>query len=165
LQLLPPRQGAVLILRDVLGFKAAEAAEMLDGTTESVTSALKRARATIAQASPSADRIPVPAPHSAVEEKIVEALTRAFQSNDIEGIVKLLSHDVLFAMPPLEYRGRESARRFLAAVMPREDSNRVVPTRANGQPAFGLYLRDAGAEIFRAMGLLVVSLTVTRSAL
>jgi RNA polymerase sigma-70 factor (ECF subfamily) len=160
-QLLPPRQRAVLILRDVLGYRAAEVAEMLDATTDSVTSALKRARAVIARETrPGCDRPPPPAPDSAVERALVESLTRAFESSDVEQIVALLSEDVRFAMPPLEYHGRELAARFLMAVtLQQRRRNRVIATRANGQPALGLYVRDPGGRVYHAMGLLVLTLT------
>ena len=158
-QLLPPRQRAVLILRDVLGYHANEVAHMLDSTTESVTSALKRARATLGHQLPPADGEPPPPPHSAAERKLVERLTRAFESSDVEGIVALLSEDVQFAMPPLEYHGRELAARFLAAVtLQQRRRHRVVATGANGQPALGLYVRDPGGRVFHAMGLLVLTL-------
>jgi RNA polymerase sigma-70 factor (TIGR02960 family) len=159
-QLLPPRQRAVLILRDVLGYRASEVAQMLDSTTESATSALKRARATLERQMPTATgREPPPAPHSAAERTLVERLTRAFEASDVEAIVALLSEDVQFAMPPLEYHGRELAARFLAAVtLQGRRRNRVVATRANGQPAFGLYVRDPGGRVYHAMGLLVLTL-------
>jgi RNA polymerase sigma-70 factor (TIGR02960 family) len=159
-QLLPPRQRAVLILRDVLGYRAGEVAQMLDSTTESVTSALKRARATLERQMRSAgDPEPPPPPHSAAEQTLVERLTRAFEVSDVEAIVALLREDVQFAMPPLEYHGRELAARFLMAVtLEQRRRNRVVATRANGQPAFGLYVRDPGGRAYRAMGLLVVTL-------
>jgi RNA polymerase sigma-70 factor, ECF subfamily len=158
-QLLPPRQRAVLILRDVLGYRATEVAQMLESTTESVTSALKRARATIARQMPTAGREPPPPPHSAAERTLVERLTRAFEASDVEAIVALLSEDVQFAMPPLEYHGRELAARFLMAVtLQQRRRNRVVATRANGQPAFGLYVRDPGGRVYHAMGMLVLTL-------
>jgi RNA polymerase sigma-70 factor (TIGR02960 family) len=159
-QLLPPRQRAVLILRDVLGYRATEVAEMLDSTTDSVTSALKRARATIArEIPPGLDRPPPPSPNSPAERELVEKLTRAFESSDIDGIVALLSDDVQFAMPPLEYHGRELAARFLTVVTQQQRRrNRIVATRANGQPAIGLYVRDPGGRVFHAMGLLVLTL-------
>jgi RNA polymerase sigma-70 factor (TIGR02960 family) len=159
-QLLPPRQRAVLILRDVLGYRAAEVAQMLDSTTESVTSALKRARATLErQMPPVGDREPPPPPYSPAEQRLVEQLTRAFESSDVDAVVALLSEDVQFAMPPLEYHGRELAARFLTAVtLQQRRRNRVVATRANGQPAFGLYVREPSGRVFRAMGLLVLTL-------
>jgi RNA polymerase sigma-70 factor (TIGR02960 family) len=158
-QLLPPRQRAVLILRDVLGYRASEVAQMLDSTNESVTSALKRARATLERQMPKGTGRGPPPPHSAAERKLVERLTRAFEASDVEAIVALLSDDVQFAMPPLEYHGRELAARFLMAVTLQERRrNRVVATRANGQPAFGLYVRDPGGRLYHAMGLLVLTL-------
>jgi RNA polymerase sigma-70 factor (TIGR02960 family) len=165
IQLLPPRQRAVLILRDVLGYRANEVAQMLDSTAESVTSALKRARATLARQTPPAagQREPPPEPRSPAEQQLVERLTRAFESSDVEAIVALLSEDVLFAMPPLEYVGRELAARFLMAVSDHgRRRNRVVATRANGQPALGLYVRDPAGRVFHAMGLLVLTLAGDR---
>jgi RNA polymerase sigma-70 factor (ECF subfamily) len=147
-------------LRDVLGYRANEVAQILDTTTESVTSALKRARATLErEMQPAADREPPPAPDSAAERALVERLTRAFEDSDVEAIVALLTEDVRFAMPPLEYHGRELAARFLMAVtLQQRRRNRVVATRANGQPAIGLYVRDPGGPDFSAMGLLVFTL-------
>src|SRR5437763_1764439 len=88
LQLMPARQRAVLILRDVLGFHAAEVASMLDTSEESVTSALKRARAALEQRLPQAK--PPPEPRSPAERQLVEKLTTAFETNDVDGIVALL---------------------------------------------------------------------------
>jgi RNA polymerase sigma-70 factor (TIGR02960 family) len=161
LQLLPPRQRAVLILRDVLGFRAAEVASMLDTTQESVTSALKRARATLArQPAPSAGHQAPPPPGSAPEQQLAARLARAFEASDVQGIVCLLTHDAWIRMPPLpmEYQGRELAARFFAWAFHNGHGFRLIPTRANGQPAFGLYLRDPHAAIARANGLLVLTL-------
>src|SRR5207302_1445257 len=97
LQLLPPRQRAVLILRDVLGFRASEVAEILDSTEESVTSALKRARAALEGRL--ADTAHEPALSSEVEEALFMRLIAAFEAYDVDGIVALLSDDVRFAMP------------------------------------------------------------------
>ena len=96
LQLLPPRQRAVLILRDVLGFRAGEAAEMLDSTEESVTSALKRARATLAAPAPRTGRARAspPAPGSAAERELIERFTQAFEAGDVDRMVALLTEDV-----------------------------------------------------------------------
>src|SRR5262249_33698148 len=118
LQLLPPRQRAAVVLRDVLGFHAREAAGILDTSEESVTSALKRARAALERhprSSPS--REPAPPPGSAAEQRLVERLTGAVENADVDGIVALLAEDVLLTMPPLplEYQGRERAARFLTA--------------------------------------------------
>ncbi len=161
LQHLPPRQRAVLVLRDVLGFRSREVATMLESTEESVASALKRARSTLGQRLPGPDDIPPPAPHSAAEVDLVDRLTVAYESGDLDGLVALLREDVLLTMPPvpLEYEGRELAARFFAVVAFRPGRRfRLVPTRANGQPAFGVYVQDLHADLFHATGLLVVTL-------
>ena len=161
LQLLPPRQRAVLILRDVLGFRASEAAGILDCTEESVTSALKRTRATLQyRRAQSAGREPPP-PGSARERVLVQRFTRAYEAGDVHGVVALLTEDAWLIMPPvpLRYQGRELIARFLAATGFRPGrSARLVPTRANGQPAFGLYIRDPQAPVAHANGILVLTL-------
>jgi RNA polymerase sigma-70 factor (TIGR02960 family) len=166
LQLLPPRQRAVLVLRDVLGFHAYEVAHILESTEESVTSALKRARATLQRRlPPSGEGEPPPAPNSAVEQELIQRLTRAYDTGDVDGVVALLTDDVWMAMPPvpLEYQGRELAARFHAAVTFRHGRTyRLVATRANGQPAFGMYVRDPHATLLHANGLLVLTLAGRR---
>ncbi len=161
LQLLPPRQRAVLILRDVLGFRASEAAGILDCTEESVTSALKRARAALQyQREESAGRQP-PRPDSARERALVQRFTQAYEAGDVRGVVTLLTEAAWLIMPPvpLRYQGRELAARFMAATAFRPGrSARLVPTRANGQPAFGLYIRDPRAPVSHANGMLVLTL-------
>jgi RNA polymerase sigma-70 factor (TIGR02960 family) len=161
LQLLPPRQRAVLILRDVLGFRASEAATILDCTEEAVTSALKRARAALQyQRLRSAGRKPPP-PDSAQERALVRRFTQAYEAGDVRAVVTLLTEDAWLIMPPipLHYQGRELAAQFLAATGLRPGrSARLVPTRANGQPAFGLYVRDPHAPIAHATGILVLTL-------
>jgi RNA polymerase sigma-70 factor (ECF subfamily) len=164
LQLLPPRQLAVLVLRDVLGFPAREVAEMLDSTVESVTSALKRARATLAQRRTSeAGHEPAPATGSPAEEALVGAFVRAYEASDIDALVALLTDDVFVSMPPMpyEYEGREAATRFCDLIF--RDGRRfdLVPTRANGQPAFGLYLH-APDGLRHAAGFLVLTLSGNR---
>ena len=164
LQLLPPRQRAVLILRDVLGFHAREVAQLLDSTEESVTSALKRARAALQQRLPGpGEREQPPAPGSATERELVERFTRAFEAKDVHSIVALLTDDVWLTMPPipLEWQGRDLADRFLTAASPHM-RRRLVATRANGQPAFGIYVRDPRAPILHATGLLVLTLAGDR---
>jgi RNA polymerase sigma-70 factor (TIGR02960 family) len=166
LQLLPPRQRAVLILRDVLGFRASETAGILETTEESVTSALKRARATLQQQLPPAEgQDPPPPPGSAAERELVDRLTRAYDAGDVDSVVALLTDDVLLRMPPvpLEYQGRELTARFLTAVAFRQGRTyRLVATRANGQPAFGAYVRDPVAGVAHAAGLLVFTLAGDR---
>ena len=166
LQLLSPRQRAALILRDVLGFPAREAARVLDTTEESLTSALKRARTALErhqQSSP--QREPAPPPGSAAERQLVDRLTRAFETADIDGILVLLTEDVWLTMPPLplEYHGRELAGQFLTATAFRPGwTARLIPVRANGQPAFGFYARDPHAGHFYTVGLMVLTLSGTR---
>lgn len=162
LQLLPPRQRAVVILRDVLGFRAGEVAAMLDSTEESVTSALKRGRAGLHGQLPDvADLQRPPAPGSAAEQDLVARLTRAYETGDIDALVAMLTDDVPLTMPPipLEYRGREMVERFLtAAVFLPDIAFRLVPIRANGHPAFGMYLRTARDGPARANGIMVFAL-------
>jgi RNA polymerase sigma-70 factor (ECF subfamily) len=141
LQLLPPRQRAVLVLRDVLGYHASETAEMLGSTLESVTSALKRARAAVRNSS--ADTALPPAPGSQQERDLVARLAAAYESGSVDDLVALLTADVRLVMPPipLVYSGRDLVAQFLAAfVFAPGNSFRVVPVRANGQPGLGMYL-------------------------
>jgi RNA polymerase sigma-70 factor (TIGR02960 family) len=166
LQLLPPRQRAVLVLRDVLGFHADEVADTLQTTVESVTSALKRARSGLARRlGPAAEHEPRPGPNSAAEADLVARLTLAYETGDIDGLIALLTEDVWVAMPPLplEYQGQDLARQFHAAVVFREGRTyRLVPTRANGQPAFGAYMRDPAGGVSHAIGLLTFTLAGDR---
>lgn len=161
---MPPRQRTVLILRDVLGYHAKEVAQILDSTEESVTSALKRARATLQlRFPPSVQRDQPPPPRSAAERDLVERFVHAFESNDLDGVVGLLTEDVWFTMPPLpfEWQGRDRALQFLTAVTV-GPGRRLAATRANGQPAFGLYLRDPHAPVLHVGGLLVLTLAGDR---
>jgi len=163
LQVLPPRQLAVLILRDVLGFQASEVAVMLDSTVESVTSALKRARASLQRRPPTTvGREPPPAAGSPAEDAIVARFVRAWESADLDALVVLLTDDVFVSMPPIpyEYQGRDAVIRFFASLLGARRFD-LVPTRANGQPAFGAYLR-APAGIRHGTGLYVLALTGDR---
>lgn len=166
LQLLSPRQRAVLILRDVLDFPAREVAGMLAATQESVKGALKRARATLQrEIGQSAGREPPPPPGSAAEQEVIGRLTRAYENGDVDGLVALLTEDVLMTMPPipLEYLGRELVARFLrAAIFLPGTTCRPVLTRANGQPALVMYLTDRSSSIARATGVLVFTLSGSR---
>jgi RNA polymerase sigma-70 factor (TIGR02960 family) len=164
LQVLPPRQLAVLVLRDVLGFHADEVADMLDSTIDSVNSLLKRARASLQRRLPtSADREPAPAPDSPSEQATVAEFVRAYESGDLDALVALLTDDVFLSMPPfpLEYEGRDVVTRFYARMIGSGRRFDLVPTRANGQPAFGAYLR-ASTGIRHGTGLLVLNLTGDR---
>jgi RNA polymerase sigma-70 factor (TIGR02960 family) len=160
LQHLPPRQRAVLVLRDVLGFHAAEVAEMLESSAVSVNSALQRARATLESRRP-ADRERAPVPHSPRERELVSRFADAVESGDVEGMVSLLTDDALLTMPPLplEYQGHEAIAGFLRyRERARGTPLRVVPTRANTQPAFGCYTPDAEAGTAQPAGLFVLTL-------
>jgi RNA polymerase sigma-70 factor (ECF subfamily) len=164
LQLLPPRQLAVLVLRDVLGFHANEVADMLDSTIDSVNSLLKRARAGLQRRLPaSADREPAPAPGSPSEQATVAEFVRAYESGDLDALVAMLTDDVFLSMPPLplEYEGLGVVTRFYASMIGSGRRFDLVPTRANGQPAFGAYLR-ASTGIRHGTGLLVLTLTGDR---
>jgi RNA polymerase sigma-70 factor (TIGR02960 family) len=164
LQVLPPRQLAVLILRDVLGFHANEVADMLDSTVESVTSALKRARAGLQRRqAPTDERAPAPTPDSASEQALVAEFVRAYESGDLEALVALLTDDVFVSMPPipLEYEGRDAAARLFAGIFGSGRRVDLVPTRANGQPAFGAYLRAANGTRHGG-GLFVLTLAGDR---
>jgi RNA polymerase sigma-70 factor (TIGR02960 family) len=164
LQVLPPRQLAVLVLRDILGFHANEVADMLDSTIDSVNSLLKRARASLQRRLPtSADREPAPAPDSPSEQTTVAEFVRAYESGDLDALVGLLTDDVFLSMPPfpLEYEGRDVVARFYASMIGSGRRFDLVPTRANGQPAFGAYLR-ASTGIRHGTGLLVLTLTGDR---
>jgi RNA polymerase sigma-70 factor (TIGR02960 family) len=165
LQLLPPRQRAVLVLRDVLGYRAGEVAQMLDATQESVQSTLKRARATVDNYLADSGSRPARQPDTTAERHLVAQLTGALERADVQALVGLLAEDVRVSMPPamLEYRGIDVALQFFAAVTLRPDrSYRVVPTRANGQPAFGMYVADPHTGVYRAYGLHVVTIADDR---
>jgi RNA polymerase sigma-70 factor (TIGR02960 family) len=161
LQILPPRQRAALILRDVLDFSTREVAETLSTTEDSVASALKRARTTLSRELPSSER-PPPLPDSPAEQAALARLVRAFEDGDADALAALMTDDVWVRMPPVpfEYQGRELARRFFAITAFRDGRRyRMVPAaRANGQPAFGVYLRDPHAELAQVNCLFVVGL-------
>ncbi|TMR03103.1 sigma-70 family RNA polymerase sigma factor [Actinomadura soli] len=165
LQALPPRQVAVLVLRDVLGFHAREVADMLESTVESVNSALKRARAGVQRHRPATadQQPPPPTAGSPAEDALVARFVRAWESADIDALVALLTDDVLASMPPMpfEYQGRDVVARFCAALFGAGRRFDLVPARANGQPAFGAYLR-APNGVSHGTGLYVLTLTGDR---
>jgi RNA polymerase sigma-70 factor (ECF subfamily) len=160
LQVLPARQRAVLILREVLGYRASEVADMLGSTVHSVNSSLKRARAGLEHRLATGNYEPPPAADSRDEQTLVAKFVRAYESGDVDALVELLTADVRVSMPPipLEYHGRDVVARFYAHVLSRRTYH-LVPTRANGQVAFGAYLTQAAGGIRHAAGLLVLTLS------
>jgi RNA polymerase sigma-70 factor (TIGR02960 family) len=160
LQVLPARQRAVLVLREVLGYHADEVADMLGSTVDSVNSALKRARTTLQRRlPPRGEHEPPPSPDSPAERALVAKFVRAYESGDVDELVALLTADVSVSMPPipLEYQGRDVVARFYASVFRRGGRYDLVPTRANGQLAFGAYLRIPSGGIRHGAGLLVLT--------
>jgi RNA polymerase sigma-70 factor (TIGR02960 family) len=158
LQHLPARQRAVLILRDVLAWQAAEVAAMLETTTVAVNSALRRARAQLADVGPAEDDLAEP-DDSAIRASL-DRYVAAFEQADIRGLVELLRADVELEMPPIPtwFTGRDAVAGFLAArVLRRPGQWGMIPTRANGQPAFAEYGRtkDGG---YAAHGIQVLTL-------
>ncbi|HEY9411301.1 MAG TPA: sigma-70 family RNA polymerase sigma factor [Jiangellaceae bacterium] len=160
-QLLPPNQRAVLLLRDVLGYRASETAELLGLTEHAVTSALKRARATL-----NAARSPHPPPPNGPEERaLLDRFVTAFTELDVDALVALMTDDAWVRMPPLpfEYLGTAAVRRFFAATgAHRQGIARMVPVRANGQPAWGEYVRDPVAGRLHLAGVVVIGLAGDR---
>jgi RNA polymerase sigma-70 factor (TIGR02960 family) len=160
LQHLPPRQRAVLVLRDVLGYPAAEAAVMLEATEASVKGALQRARAAL-QARLPAGRDRAPAPGSPRERHLAGRFAAAVEAGDIDAVLTLLTGDAWLTMPPepYQYQGPAAIAAFLrhrAAL--RGAPLRLVPTRANTQPAFGCYLPCAHTPLARPYGMIVLTL-------
>jgi RNA polymerase sigma-70 factor (TIGR02960 family) len=158
LQHLPPQQRAVLVLRDVIGFSAAEAADILGTTQAAVNSALIRARAGLgAGANP--DPYDVPLPKSPAEAVIIERFVSAFERFDLDELVGILTDDARLTMPPepVQHRGAEPIAGFLRETHLGQDL-KFLPTRANNQPALVLYLPDPSAPIWRACGLIVLTL-------
>ena len=162
---LPPRQ------RAVLGFSSEEAAGMLESSSASVNSALLRAREAVEARLGPGQRERAPLPRSAQERALVDRFARAFESGDVDGVVELLTADAWLTMPPerFEFQGPQAIAEFFRTVPRLQHAPyRLVPTRANAQPAFGCYLADAQARVARAHGLLVLTLeggrisTITR---
>jgi RNA polymerase sigma-70 factor, ECF subfamily len=160
LQHLSPPQRAVLVLRDVLGYRAEEVAEMLETTAHSVNSLLRRARAAFESRLPAAGRERAPLANSKRERDTVGRFADAIQTGDIEGIVALLTDDAWLTMPPepYQYQGRAAIGAFLRDRTTRRTAPVLVPTRANTQPAFGVYFPSPQTEIARPYGMLVLTL-------
>ncbi len=151
LQHLPAQQRAVLVLRDVLGFRAAEVADMLDSTEPSINSLLRRARGAFEERLPAAGRERAPLPDSALERQLVGRFAEAVEAGDVAGMVAVLTDDAWLTMPPepFEYQGHAKIAEFLRyREVERGAPLRLVPTRANGQPAFEAYLAQEPRGLF-----------------
>ncbi len=162
LQHMPPRQRAALVLRDVLGFRAAEVAEMLDSSEASVKGALRRARVTLDERLPAGAGEHAALPRSHQQRDLVGRFAAAVERGDTKSVVALLTDDAWLTMPPepYEYQGGQAIARFLGDRETRRGGHlQLVPTGANGQPAFGCYLADPQAPIARAYGLMVLTMT------
>jgi RNA polymerase sigma-70 factor (TIGR02960 family) len=164
LQFLPARQRAVLTLRDVLAFRTAEVAEMLDTTVAAVDSALRRARAQLAEAGPIEDDLAEP--DEDVQRALLDGYVDAFTRADANALVNLLRADVELEMPPIPtwFTGRQAVIGFMGSrVLRRTDQWRMVSTRANGQPAAVAYLRTDDGR-YEAHGVEVLTLIGDRIA-
>ncbi len=161
LQRLPPRQRAALVLRDVLGFRAAEVAPMLDASEASINSALQRARATLDSVGPRTHEH-APVPDSPRERKLVSQFADAFESGNVDQVIALLTDDAWVTMPPqpLEYQRPAAISAFLthAFAVRGDERHALVPTRANRQPALGHYIRAPGDSEARGTGVLVLAI-------
>jgi RNA polymerase sigma-70 factor (ECF subfamily) len=160
LQRMPPQQRAVLVLRDVLGYRAGEVAAMLETSEASVNSALQRARAAL-EAAPERP-VGGAVPDSPGRRRILDRFAEAFEVGDVDTVLELLSEDAWIRMPPepLEYNGRPAIGEFLRTRPLWRDGERLrlVPARANCQPAFAYYLPDSQADVFRIGGIFVLTL-------
>ncbi len=158
LQHLPPRQRAVLILRDVLNWRAAEVADLFDTTTAAVNSALQRARAQLDEVAPSEDEIVEPTDSD--QRALLDRFVAAFEDKDIGAIVELFTKDAVWEMPPFVgwYQGADTIARLIDTHCPADGKGamRLLPIHANGQPAFGLYMRDG--DVYRAFNMPVLSI-------
>jgi RNA polymerase sigma-70 factor, ECF subfamily len=160
LQLLPARQRAVLVLREVLGLPAAEVAQALDSSVASVNSGLQRARATLRAAGPVLDELREPA--DPAERAVIERFLAAFEAADVPGLTRLLAHDVVLEMPPvpLWLAGSAHYREFMERVFAmRGPGWRLLPVGANGSPALAAYAPDPAAGGVRAHSLQVFTVT------
>jgi RNA polymerase sigma-70 factor (ECF subfamily) len=157
LQHLPPRQRAVLVLRTVLHWSAAEVADLLETTVASVNSALQRARATLDTVQPSEDLTAL----GDGDRELVDRYVDCFERYDVDALVALLHEDATFQMPPMELwlRGPEQIARFYRGQGAACRGSRVVPTVANGSPAFGAYKPDPDdPELFRPWSIAVLEI-------
>jgi RNA polymerase sigma-70 factor (TIGR02960 family) len=165
LQHLPSRQRATLVLRDALGFRAAEAAGILGCSLDAVNGSLKRARAALAQRLAPGALSQAPLPGSAAERDVLARFTDAFEAGDIDALVAMLTDDALLTMPPLpfSFRGPQAAAALLSVRVFRGGARRftLAPARANGQPAFACYASEAGGPAVHS-GMIVLALSGAR---
>jgi RNA polymerase sigma-70 factor, ECF subfamily len=164
LQHLPPRQRAVLILRDVLGWRAAEVADLLGTTTVAANSALQRARAQLQQAAPRDEDVREPADPGVVA--LLNRYAAAFENADVATLTGLLRDDAVVEMPPTPtwFVGREQVELFLRSHVLREPGQlRMIPTAANGQPALAEYARGHDG-VYRAFSIQVLTIAGSRIA-
>jgi RNA polymerase sigma-70 factor (ECF subfamily) len=168
LQHLPPRQRATLVLRDALGFRAAEAAGILGCSLDAVNGSLKRARTALSRRLPPGALIQAPLPGSAAEREVLARFTDAFEAGDIDALVAMLTDDAWLTMPPLpfSFRGPQAAAALLSVMVFRGGTRRftLAPARANGQPAFACYAADDGAPGSDPQGMIVLALSGDRIA-
>ena len=158
LQYLPPRQRAVLVLRDVLAFPAAEVAVMLGITTVSVKSALQRARARLREAAPAADQIAEPTESRA--RALLDQYIAAFENADATALERLLLEDATIEATPMRtwFAGRKTCVPFLRTLMGSAGDWRMLATSANGQPAAAAYTRDERGT-YQPYGICVLTVT------
>jgi RNA polymerase sigma-70 factor, ECF subfamily len=164
LQELPARQRAVLILRDVVQFSAAEVAELLETTPAAVNSSLQRARARLAEISPTEEN--AVEPDDAARRELLDRYCAAFENADMAALTELLQADVKLEMPPLPmwFTGRDTVMRFLAVrAFTKVGDIVMVPTAANAQPAVAEYRRTADG-VLRAHSLHVLTTSLTQGA-
>jgi RNA polymerase sigma-70 factor (TIGR02960 family) len=163
LQRIPPRQAATLVLRDVLGYSTAEVADMLDTTGTAVKGALQRARAAL-----DAQRQAPPARDSTVERQVAQRFADAFVAGDLDGLLALLTDDAWLSMPPAphEYHGIPAIAGFFRASLAYRGRSRMrlLPTRANTQPAFASYVAGEDGTTAHPAGLIVLTLAGDRIA-
>ena len=164
LQFLPPRQRAVLILRDVLRWRAAEVADLLGTSTAAANSVLQRARAQLRQAAPAKDEMREP--DDAGQRALLDRYAAAFENADVAALMELLREDAVLEMPPQPawFAGRDLVGRFMAArVLTERGAFTMIPTAANGQPAFVAYMRESDG-VHRAHAIQVLTISAGRIA-
>jgi RNA polymerase sigma-70 factor, ECF subfamily len=159
IQQLPPRQRAVLLLCDVLGWTAAEAATLLGGSTAAINSALQRARETLARRYPEG-RPPVALSPNQAQRELLDRYLRAWECNDLDGFVALVKEDATYTMPPWQqwYAGRDAMRSFFGVAWQDRGDVLLISTGANGQPAFAMYLRPDAGEPWAAHAIHLLTL-------